>query len=149
MIQNLVGGDMHLVETAEPYSDNFDSVVDQNHDEMDEGTLPELKDSDLELSQYDTVFIGYPIWATTAPQNETLISITIGDEMLEGVIYDTALAAEFREKFPLTVSMAIFYAQTDNPDLTMEVIPVGRVTLDLSVFEELPGNVDITFELAE
>lgn len=270
MIQNLLGGDMHLIETAEPYSDDFDSVVDQNHDEMDEGTLPELKDSDLDLSQYDTVFIGYPIWATNAPQavysfleeydlsgktvipfcthdgygagssysdiasqlpnaevldglaieaedvpeaedtvaqwlseigmeastdseigkqNETPIRITIGDETLEGVIYDTTLAAEFREKFPLTVSMggfggreyyggldftpenagegqlsfengditycgqnntmAIFYAQTDNPDLTMEVIPIGRVTSDLSVFDELPGNVDITFELAE
>ena len=45
--------------------------------------------------------------------------------------------------------MAIFYAQTDHPDLTMEVIPVGRVTSDLAVFDELPASVDITFELAE
>lgn len=270
MIQELVGGDMHLIETAEPYSTDFDSVVDQNHAEMDAGTLPELKSSDLDISQYDTVFIGYPIWATNAPKaifsfleeydlsgktvipfcthdgygagnsyndiaaalpntevldglaieagdvpegadtvaqwlseiglessgdsetenrNETPIKITIGDETLEGVIYDTALADEIREQFPLTVSMggfggreyyggidftpenvgegqlsfedgditycsrnntmAIFYAQTDNPDLTMEVIPIGRVTSDLSVFDELPGNVDITFELAE
>lgn len=270
MIQELAGGDMHLIETAEPYSTDFDSVVDQNHAEMDAGTLPELKSSDLDISQYDTVFIGYPIWATNAPQaifsfleeydlsgktvipfcthdgygagnsyddiaavlpntevldglaieagdvpegadtvaqwlseiglessgdskaenqNETPIRITIGDENLEGVIYDTALANEIREQFPLTVSMggfggreyyggidftpenvgegqlsfedgditycswnntmAIFYAQTDNPDLTMEVIPIGRVTSDLSVFDELPGNVDITFELAE
>lgn len=68
MIQDSVGGDMHLIETEEPYSTDFDSVVDQNHEEMDAGTLPKLKSSDLDISQYDTVFIGYPIWATNAPQ---------------------------------------------------------------------------------
>ena len=44
------------------------AVVDQNHEEAREGTLPELKDKDLDLSDYETVLIGYPIWATSAPQ---------------------------------------------------------------------------------
>lgn len=270
MIQSAVGGDMHLIETAEPYPTDFDAVVDQNHEEMGAGTLPKLKSSDIDLSQYDTVFIGYPIWATNAPQaifsfleeydlsgktvipfcthdgygagnsysdiadavpgaevfsglaieagdvpgaedtvtqwldeigisgsaenvsenqSETPIQITIGDEILEGVIYDTALAQEISGQFPLTVSMgnfggreyygaidftpeqagegqlffesgditycsrnntlAIFYAQTDNPDLTMEIIPIGKVTSDLAAFDELPGNVEITFELVQ
>jgi len=30
--------------------------------------LPQLKESDLDISKYDTVFIGYPIWAMDAPQ---------------------------------------------------------------------------------
>lgn len=46
-------------------------------------------------------------------------------------------------------TMAIFYAQTDHPDLTMEVIPIGKVTSDLSVFEGFDSTEDITFELAE
>ena len=46
-------------------------------------------------------------------------------------------------------SMAIFYAQTDQPDLTMEVIPIGRVTSDLSVFDTFGSTEDITFTLAE
>ena len=45
--------------------------------------------------------------------------------------------------------MAVFYAQTDDPTLSVEVIPIGKVTSDLSVFEELPHNVDVTFALAE
>ena len=45
--------------------------------------------------------------------------------------------------------MAIFYSQTDDPILSVEVIPIGRVTSDLSVFEQLPGNVEVTFALAE
>lgn len=45
--------------------------------------------------------------------------------------------------------MAIFYAQTDDPVLSVDVIPVGKVTSDLAIFDELPGSVDITFSLAE
>lgn len=270
MIQENVGGDIYPIRTAEPYPADFDEVTDQNHAEMDAGTLPELTESDLDISQYDTVFIGYPVWAANAPQavfsflseydlsgktiipfcthdgygaggsygdiadavpnaanvleglaieapdvpgaadtvtrwlqeigvgsdssdlnqaDETAIAITIGDTVLEGILYNTELADEIREEFPLTVSMsgfggreyyggidftpakagdgqlnfengditycsanntmAIFYAQTDDPDLSMEVIPIGRVISDLEVFEELPGSVDITFDLAD
>lgn len=270
LIQDNVGGDLHLIQVTEPYPTDFDTVVDQNHEEMDAGTLPELVASDLDMSQYDTVFIGYPIWATNAPRAiftfisqydlsgktiipfcthdgygagssygditdaiegetavldglaieatdvpesadtvagwlesigiegmagasvqaaETAITITIGDMVLDGVLYDTALADEISQYFPLTVSMvgfggreyyggvdfypenweggqttfengyitycedhhnmAIFYAQTDDPILSVEVSPIGMVTSDLSVFEELPGNVDVTFDFAE
>lgn len=275
MIQEQTGGEIHLIETAEPYSADFQEVVDDNHAEMNQDALPELKDSALDMSAYDTIFIGYPIWATDAPRavfsflaeydlsgktvipfcthdgygsgssfgniaaevpnaaavmeglsieasnvsgaetmvsqwlekigmgsqgavtqaegveqsEETAIRITIGDTVLDGVLYDTALANEIRQQFPLTISavgfggrefyggvdfypenleggqktfenghityceahhnMAIFYAQTDDPVLSVDVIPIGKVTSDLSVFDELPGSVDITFSLAE
>lgn len=270
LIQDNVGGDLHSIETVEPYSTDFDTVVDQNHEEMNAGTLPELVASDLDISQYDTVFIGYPVWATNAPQaifsfisqydlsgktiipfcthdgygaggsygdiadaidgetavldglaieapdvpgsadtvttwlndigveaqegssaeaTETALTITIGDTVLEGVLYDTPLAEEISAYFPLTVSMvgfggreyyggvdfypenweggqvtfengdityceshhnmAIFYAQTDDPILSVEVSPIGKVTSDLAVFEDLPDNVEVTFALAE
>lgn len=270
LIQDNVGGDLHAIETAESYPTDFDAVVDQNHEEINAGTLPELVASDLDLTQYDTVFIGYPVWATNAPQAifsflaqydlagktivpfcthdgygagssysdiadaiegetavldglaieapdvpgsadtvaawlsdigieaqegssaetaETALTITIGDTVLEGVLYDTPLAQEISGYFPLTVSMfgfggreyyggvdfypenweggqvtfengdityceahhnmAIFYAQTDDPILSVEVSPIGRVTSDLAVFDSLSGNVDVTFALAE
>lgn len=269
-IQEDTGGDLHLIQVAQPYPTDFDEVTDQNHEELDEGTLPELSGGKLDISQYDTVFIGYPVWAANAPQaifaflseydlsgktvipfcthdgygagssygeiaqavpdasrvldgldiqasempdaaeriarwigelglekdaddsaraEETAITISIEGTVLEGVIYNTALGNEIKEQFPLTVtmtgfgkreyygsiaftpgdvaggqlnfengditycsrnnSMAIFYAQTDDPDLSMEVIPIGQVTSDLGLFEELPGSVDVTFALAE
>lgn len=46
-------------------------------------------------------------------------------------------------------NMAIFYAQTDDPILSVEVIPIGKVTSDLAAFEELPNHVNVTFALAE
>ena len=46
-------------------------------------------------------------------------------------------------------NMAIFYAQTDNPTLSVDVIPIGKVTSELSVFETLGSQETITFSLAE
>ena len=45
--------------------------------------------------------------------------------------------------------MAIFYAQTDNPSLSVDVIPIGKVTSDLSIFENLNSSEEITFSLKE
>lgn len=270
MIQENVGGDLQLIQTQVPYPTDFDELRDLNHSEMEEGYLPALVESNLDISQYDTVFIGYPVWATEVPQavlsflneydlsektvvpfcthdgygaggsyrtireashaaelpeglaieakdissaedivsawlkeigitkesigtenTETAITITIGDTVLDGVIYDTALAQEIKEYFPLTISMsgfggreyyggvdfypaeenlmgggntfdngdityceahhnmAVFYAQTHNPVLSVDVIPIGRVTSDLSVFENLDSREEITFSLAE
>lgn len=270
LIQQTVGGDIHLIETVTPYTEDFDELRDVNHSEMAEDYLPALVESNLDISGYDTVFIGYPVWATAVPQavlsflneydlsgktvipfcthdgygagssyntireashaaesleglaieakdvpaaentvaawlerivitgesagtenTETAITITIGDIVLDGVIYDTALAQEIKEYFPLTISMsgfggreyyggvdfypaeenlvgggntfnngdityceahhnmAIFYAQTDNPVLSVDVIPIGRVTSDLSIFENLDSREEITFALKE
>jgi flavodoxin/poly(3-hydroxybutyrate) depolymerase len=68
LIQQNAGGDLHLIQTVKPYPTDFDAVVDQNVKEMADGTLPQLVESDLDISEYDTIFIGYPIWAMTAPQ---------------------------------------------------------------------------------
>ena len=46
-------------------------------------------------------------------------------------------------------SLAIFYAQTDRPNLTMDVIPIGKITSPLDVLHTLPSSVDVTFALAE
>lgn len=40
-------------------------------------------------------------------------------------------------------------AQTDHPDLTMEVIPIGKVISDLSVFDTLNSTEYTIFTLSE
>ena len=262
MIQEAVGGDIHVIQTTEPYPADFDAVVDENHQESSRSLSSTVEN----MEQYDTVFIGYPVWATTLPQavrtflsqydftgktvipfcthdgygagssfstvsslaagsqaldgiaiyapdvpeaqeavttwladlgfetlssaqGETAIRITIDGMELEGVLYDTDMARQFIAQLPQTISMsnyggrevyggidaaievegtgqlrfddgditycpsnntaAIFYAQTDRPNLTMEVYPIGRVTSDLSIFPALPSRVDITFEVTE
>lgn len=44
-------------------------------------------------------------------------------------------------------TMAIFYAQTEQPDLTKEVVPIGKVISDLSIFDHLPSQVEIIFSV--
>jgi flavodoxin len=264
IIQKDTGGAIQRIETRDAYPADFQAVISQNHNEIRKDYLPPLKRITLDMEQYDTVFIGYPVWATTIPQaiisflseydfsgktiipfcthdgygsgrsfadikkaspkaamldgiaieaknvpsaeitvnvwlnaigvaqpvsdaGESPLSITIGDIVLDSVIYDTPLALEIKRMFPLTVSMvgfggreyyggiskhpantgktqrnfingditycpqnntlAIFYAQTDRPNLGMDVIPIGRVTSDLAVFNTLGNRVDITFVL--
>lgn len=275
MIRQVAGGDIHRIETVTSYTEDFDELRDVNHEEMDQNVLPELKKSNLDIAAYDTVFVGYPVWAVRVPQavlsflaeydlsgktvipfcthdgygagsiyqaiaeashaavspegiaieakdvpaaqdtvnewleaigfsgssglaaddrapaeqGETAIQITIGGVTLDGILYDTALAEEIKGYFPLTISavgyggreyyggvdfypehleggqknfengdityceahhnMAIFYAQTDQPDLSVDVIPIGRVSSNLSVFDSLEGREEITFSLAQ
>lgn len=245
---------------------NFDRLVDQNHQEMDDGYLPKLKKKVKNMKQYDVIFLGYPIWAMDAPQTiesfireynlkgktvipfcthggsgqsgtykkiqklcagaDTLpgfavsdedvkmkatqkklkswlkkidvssrsakavpITIKIGNKTFDGVCYNTALGKQMMKKFPLTVTMdefggreyygeveekdrptkkgkgklafingditycfendtmAIFYNQSDDPDLTMRVHCIGRVTGSLSSFRNMGDSVEVTFDL--
>lgn len=67
-IQAAVGGDIHLIETSEPYPVEFDGVRNLNHSEQANGTLPALKNQIDNMDQYEMVFIGYPNWALNVPQ---------------------------------------------------------------------------------
>lgn len=67
-IQAAVGGNVHLIETMNPYPVDFNEVRDQNHAEQNAQTLPALKSSIGNMSQYEVVFIGFPVWATDVPQ---------------------------------------------------------------------------------
>ena len=263
MIQEAVGGDIHAIQATEPYPADFDAVVDENHQENSRAISSTVGNMD----QYDNVFIGYPVWATTLPQavrtfltaydysgktvipfcthdgygagrsfatvaelaagsqaldgiaiyapdvleaqdtvaawlaglgfennptdsqGEISIRITVEGTELEGVLYDSDMARQFIAQLPQTINMtnyggrevyggidqtievegsgqlrfddgditycpgnntvAIFYAQSSRPNLTMEVYPIGRVTSDLSIFPDLPSRVDITFEVIE
>lgn len=263
MIQSKVGGDLHAIIAAEPYPADFDQVRDINHQENSRAISSTVED----MEQYDTVFIGYPVWATTLPQavrtfltsydftgktvipfcthdgygagrsfstvaelaagantlegiaieavdvpkaqdtvaqwlkgiglnmedtnaqGETAIHIIVDGQELEGVLYDSDMARQFIAQLPQAISMsnyggrevyggidqeitvegegqlrfedgditycpsnntaAIFYSQSDRPNLTMEVYPIGKVTSDLSIFPGLPSRVEITFEIVK
>ena len=68
LIQKNTGGDLHLIQTEEPYPADYDATVSQNYREQQAGIIPKLKNVAENLDQYDIVFIGYPIWAMTIPQ---------------------------------------------------------------------------------
>lgn len=62
IIQESVGGDLFQIETVQPYPLDHDPLVDQAAQEQDDDARPELATHIENLSQYDTIFIGYPNW---------------------------------------------------------------------------------------
>lgn len=68
MIQDEIGGDLHLIQVEQPYPSDFNTLRDLNHKEKANDTIPTLKETDLDITKYDTILIGYPIWASDIPQ---------------------------------------------------------------------------------
>ena len=188
MIAEQTGGDLHLIETADAYPTDFNDVVSQNHQEIADGSRPALSSS-VDISGYDVIFVGYPVWASTVPtpvlsflesqnlsgktvipfcthdgygagssysairssstgaaveqglaidssdvassertvkdwlnglnlpstgtaassqpsQRETAIRISIGEQKLDGVLYDSSMARQFIAQLPQTITMS-------------------------------------------
>lgn len=78
-----------------------------------------------------------------------------GREVYGGIDQEITVDGEGQLRFedgditycPSNNTAAIFYSQSDRPDLTMRVYPIGKVTSDLSIFPDLPNRVEITFEV--
>ena len=67
-IASVTGGDLFEIVPAEIYSDadldwtDKDSRVSREHDNEDERNVPLVSDTVDNWNEYDTVFIGFPIW---------------------------------------------------------------------------------------
>ena len=61
-IHEAVGGDIIKLETEEPYTDNYDELLDIAQEEKNENARPALSTKIDNIDEYDTIFLGYPIW---------------------------------------------------------------------------------------
>lgn len=66
-IYEQVGGDLREIEPVVAYPDG-DELYDYTKQEQDNDERPKIKDLNIDINQYDTIFIGYPIWWYTYPQ---------------------------------------------------------------------------------
>lgn len=67
MIQSEVGGDLFEIAPAEPYTEDYDELLDIARDEQSSGARPALADTVDNWDSYDKVFVGYPNWWSDAP----------------------------------------------------------------------------------
>lgn len=51
--------DLFFIQTVEQYPGSCDDMIDQGQEEQSEGARPELASEIEDISQYDTVFLGY------------------------------------------------------------------------------------------
>ena len=61
-VQEETGGDLFPIQVTEPYSSDWDECLDRANQELRDDARPELEESVENLSDYDTVFLGYPNW---------------------------------------------------------------------------------------
>jgi flavodoxin len=67
LIQRARGADTFEIIPARPYPDDYLETVDQARKERDNGFKPALAAKVRRIADYDTVFLGFPIWGETAP----------------------------------------------------------------------------------
>lgn len=61
------GGTLFRIETVNPYPTEYTPCTEVAKVERDNGVRPELKVVVENMEQYDTIFIGCPVWWHTAP----------------------------------------------------------------------------------
>lgn len=73
-LQEATGADLELIEAVKPYDGDYDATIKRCQEERSSGTEVEIKALKANVADYDTVYIGYPVWfGTYAPPVGTLL----------------------------------------------------------------------------
>jgi hypothetical protein len=67
MISRLIGCDVHRIEAADPYPDDYDPTVARNVREQEADARPAIANPLDSIERYDTVILGSPIWNVRPP----------------------------------------------------------------------------------
>ena len=74
MIKEKTGADIALIEMVTPYPTDFGSVMQLGQRDLQQPKAPAIKDMNLDLSKYDPIYVGTPIWFSTyAPPVRTFL----------------------------------------------------------------------------
>jgi flavodoxin len=75
MISEKTEADITAIDTVKPYTGTYDEIVNQGQEEVNRGFKPEIKELDVNPSEYDEIIIGTPTWwYTMAPAILTFLS---------------------------------------------------------------------------
>lgn len=121
-IQKQTGADIFEIKTEEEYPSDYDSVIAKLQDDYANNVEYHLKDSIDNLDEYDTIFLGYPVWISTMPKamgaflykydlsGKTVVpfctydSVSSGAGETESQIQEVAPEANFKEMLEISDS---------------------------------------------
>ena len=73
-IANKLGADIEEIAAVNPYDGDFQATIDRCMQEREKGIIPDIQPVKADISQYDIIFIGYPVWfGTYAPPVATFL----------------------------------------------------------------------------
>ena len=67
MIADSIDCDVHRIEAADPYSDDYEATVARNVREEQSDARPTIANDLPSLAGYDTVLLGSPVWNVQTP----------------------------------------------------------------------------------
>ena len=74
MLQQKTGADIAVIEMVTPYPTDFGSVMQLGQRDLAQPKAPAIKDMNLDISKYDPIYVGTPIWFSTfAPPVRTFL----------------------------------------------------------------------------
>lgn len=127
-IQEQIGGDLLELGPSVPYPTDYDECGDVALVERDENQRPAIANLPDDLSGYDTIFIGFPIWWHTAPM---IIGTFLENYDLTGV-----------EIYPFTQSDSMDVEQFENSmDFVRETAAGANVHDGLFVRADDPEGI--------
>ena len=69
--------DVERIEAVNPYDGDFRQTIERCMKEREEGIVPDIQPVKSDISKYDVIFIGYPVWfGTYAPPVITYLNNT-------------------------------------------------------------------------
>ena len=72
---NRLGADIEEIVCVDPYDTNFMACIERCKKEREAGIVAEIEPVKADLSKYDVIFIGYPVWfGTYAPPIATFLA---------------------------------------------------------------------------
>lgn len=76
-IATKLGADIEEIVPVKPYDGDFQATIARCNEEREQGITPEIKPIAANIADYDTIFIGYPVWfGTFAPPMGAFLSQT-------------------------------------------------------------------------
>lgn len=66
-IAALTGGDLYEIKPVHSYSEDYAACTEEAKQELRTDARPELSGTVPDLSSYDVIYLGYPIWWHSAP----------------------------------------------------------------------------------
>jgi flavodoxin len=97
MIYNEIGGDMLELTVTDPYPSNYSKAVERANEERDNQEYPEINTDIPDLSQYDTVYLGYQTWAMTLSNPMISFLMDHGSDLSGKTIYPFSTNAGYGE----------------------------------------------------
>ena len=67
LLHEKISGNLVEIEPITPYSEDYNTCLDQARRDQERAARPELKTRISDMARYDVVFLGYPNWWATIP----------------------------------------------------------------------------------